>query len=258
MPPLTSVRNARVRQLAGLARRRNRAAAGLHLADGPHAVQAALDAGIVEELFATDRFSDELRARHDVAVTTVSDNVLAHIAHATTPQGVVAVVRTPHVSVDEVFDAASAGRPTVLALDRINDPGNLGAMVRTAAAMGVRGLVLTPECTDPFGPKVVRAAAGATYRLPIATAVAPATIAHAAHQRGGQVVGLDMRAPTTVSELHGESLVVLVAGSEAHGHSDEMRAHVDMTATIPMPGAVESLNVGIAVAIALYERCARP
>lgn len=239
---VTSARNPRLRAAADLLRARERRAQGLHLAEGPTVVAEALAHGDVVELFAT--------AEHDaldagaVPRLRVPASLLARLSDAVTPPGVVAVVRTPDTS------AGVPAAGTVLVLDGVADPGNVGTLVRSAAALGAAAVVAVGPSADPFGPKAVRASAGTCYRLPVLRRPDLATVAEELQASGRHLVGLAAGAGDPVAALAGRRDVALVLGSEAHGVSD--RAVPDAWAHVPMPGAVESLNVAAAGAIALH------
>jgi RNA methyltransferase, TrmH family len=245
-PVLTSTRNPRVRAAAALSRRRERVARGQHLAEGPRAVGEALaGGGVVEVLLTPDRVG-ELRIPDGVTVHVVSEHVLASVADATSPQGVVAVVTTPHATLEEVL----VGDLT-LVLDRVADPGNVGTIIRTADAAGASGVVVTAGSADPFGPKAARAAVGSSYHLPIATDVDLAAVRSRCVTHGRRLLGLDAAAERSVFDLRpGEGPIALVLGSEAHGLLDT-RA-LDGTLAIPIAGRAESLNVAAAAAVAAF------
>lgn len=243
---LTSTRNPRVRAVAALSRRRERVATGRHLAEGPRAVAEALAAGLVTEVLVTADRRDRLTIPGGTPVTVVADHVLAAIADASTPQGVVAVVETPTATLDEVL----TGRFAVV-LDGLADPGNVGTIVRTADAAGASGVVVTSGSADPFGPKAARSAVGSTYHLPIVTGVTLAEVVAAAHDGGWQLAGLDAAAPSSIYDLEpGDAPLALVLGSEAHGLSDADA--LDRTLAVPMAGRAESLNVAAATAVAAF------
>jgi TrmH family RNA methyltransferase len=245
---VTSARNPRLRAAAELLRARERRARGLHLAEGPTVVAEALAHGDVVELFATPEH-DGLDSG-DLPRLRAPASLLARLSDAVTPPGVVAVVRTPDTSavVPEVG--------TVLVLDGVNDPGNVGTLVRSAAALGAAAVVAVGPCADPFGPKAVRASAGTCYRLPVLRRSDLAAAADELRAAGRRVVGLAAGAGEPVGALAGRRDVALVLGSEAHGVSD--RTVPDGWAHVPMPGAVESLNVAAAGAIALHALLAPP
>jgi RNA methyltransferase, TrmH family len=245
-PELTSTRNPRVRAAAALARRRERVTRGEHLVEGPRAVGEALAAGIVVEVFAVPERLAALDLPRDVRATSVADHVLTAIADAASPQGVVAVARTPRVGIAEALTGS-----LVVVLDRVADPGNVGTIVRTADAAGAGGVVLTVGAADPFGPKAARSAVGSNYHLPIATGVTTSELETACRASGRRLLGLDATAKRTVYDLEpDEAPVALVLGSEAHGLEDATR--LDGTLAIPIHGRAESLNVAAAAAVACF------
>ena len=248
MEPITSTRNPRVREIASLARRRERRASGRHLAEGPNAVLAALGAGVVEEVWATESFCERGELPDDAPVREVSDHVLERVSDARTPQGVIGIVRTPTVQLTDVV-----GRGVLVVLDAIADPGNLGTIIRTADAAGVCGVVVTEGGVDVYAPKTVRASAGSCYHLPIVTEVTTATLARALASVGQPMIGLDGRATRSVTVL--ETAVppfALVLGNETHGLAADTVGLLDDRVAIPLRGRAESLNVAAAAAIALY------
>jgi RNA methyltransferase, TrmH family len=246
--PLTSTRNPRVRELAALSRARVRREQGRHLVEGPHAVGEALTAGVVEELFVVDGDRGELAVPADVRVTPVAAHVLDRLADATTPQGVVALARTPAGTLGEVV-----GRGLLVVLHAVADPGNAGTILRTADAAGASGVVLTTGSVDPYAPKTVRAAAGSTYHLPVVTGVDLAAVTAACRAHGQQVLGLDGAADRSVFDLEGSRTpVALVLGNEAHGLPAQLGDHLDGLVAVPLFGHAESLNVAAAAAVAIY------
>jgi RNA methyltransferase, TrmH family len=239
---LTSTRNPRVRAAAALRRRRERTARGQHLVEGVRAVGEALAAGVVEEVFV----ASHLAPPAGVQVTRVADHVLAAIADATSPQGIVAVARTPRASLAD----ALAG-DLVVVLDQVADPGNVGTIVRTADAAGADGVVVTAGSADPFGPKAARSAVGSLYHLPVATDVDLATLVAACREGGTRTLGLDAAGDGSVFDLPADvGPIALVLGSEAHGLSDA--ASLDGTLAIPIHPRAESLNVAAAAAVACF------
>jgi RNA methyltransferase, TrmH family len=181
----------------------------------------------------------------DAPVTLVSEHVLRHVCDTVTPQDVVAIVRTPSASLDEIV-----GVGVVVVLDGLADPGNVGTLVRTAHAFGARAVVAAGAGVDPFAPKCVRASAGSVYAIPVVSGVGLAEAVDACRQAGHPVVGLDAAAAVSVESLAGLTRLALVLGSESHGLRDA--GALDETVSIPMPGGAESLNVAAAGAIALY------
>ncbi|MFP4634761.1 MAG: TrmH family RNA methyltransferase [Nitriliruptoraceae bacterium] len=250
---LTSTRNPRIAELATLARRRVRRERAQHLVEGPRAVAEALEAGLVEEVFLDPDADLSLSVPAGVVVTEVAAHVLARLAETRTPQGVVAVARTPQPDLEM---AVATGR--VVVLHELADPGNAGTILRTSDAAGAGGVVLTSGSVDPFGPKAVRAAAGSTYHLAVVSDVGLDEVAEACRSAGLRLVGLDARADLGVDHLASDARpTALVLGNEAHGLDAAAVERLDGTVAVPIHGRAESLNVAAAAAVALYALAGR-
>jgi TrmH family RNA methyltransferase len=175
-------------------------------------------------------------------VEPVSDALLNSISETTTSQGILAVLDHTILSFPQSLDF-------VLIPDSIRDPGNLGTLLRTAAAAGVQAVFLPPETTDAFAPKVVRAGMGAHFRLPIynlsweeiRTATKLLRV-YLADMEGSPCWETDFRLP-----------LALIVGGEAEGATKEARKLADAAVSIPMPGKAESLNAAVAGAVLLFE-----
>jgi RNA methyltransferase, TrmH family len=219
--------------------------------EGVIAVAEALESGAdVVEIFATPGLDDalaELAASRDVPVIRVTESVLASIADTTTPQGVVATARIHALTLNDISDC-----DLVLVLADVRDPGNAGTLLRSAAAAGAGAVIACKGSVDLLHPKTVRASAGSIFAVPI---VRDATVEEAAAQlkaHGLTVLGADQTGPDAFEcDLSGR--LALVVGNEAGGLTAEVRALVDACVGIPMPGRTESLNVGIAGSILLFE-----
>jgi len=253
---ITSTANPRVKDAATLLRRRVRRERQQHLVEGPHAVEAALVAGVVQELFVSDTFAlEDLGAGTTLAerlVTWVAPHVLAKLADTPAPQGVVAVANTPPAG-----SLAAFQRGVVIVAD-INDPGNAGTIVRTADASGATGVVFTIDSVDPYSPKALRSAAGSTYHLPIVTDVTPASLVEHARTNNWHIAVLDAAGDVDVLAFTPQQDVTcLVFGHETHGVDQMLQDAADTAVTITMFGQAESLNVSAAAAIATYAVCGR-
>lgn len=249
---ITSVRNRRVLAAARLSARKHRDDTGTYLVEGQHPVAEALADGVVLTVFATrDRRGDvaDLPGGDRVEVVEVSDHVLRRLADAHSPQGLVAVARQRW---RPAADAVATARLAVL-LVAANDPGNVGAIIRTADAAGAGAVVLTRGSCDPFAPKAVRAAAGSTTHVDLALARDPVAVVDSARAAGRRVVGLAatgaMDLLSTGAHPGGD---LLVLGSEAHGLPDAVLEAVDVVGYLPIHGRAESLNLAAATAVALY------
>jgi RNA methyltransferase, TrmH family len=177
-----------------------------------------------------------------IEVEQVPDMLLNSFSETETSQGILAVLEHAQLRTPQPLDF-------VLILDSIRDPGNLGTLLRAAAAAGVQAVHISPETTDAFAPKVVRAGMGAHFRLPILSMtweqIRTATTGlkvHLADMGGNPCWQTDFRLP-----------LALIVGGEAEGATEEARKLADTFVSIPMPGKTESLNAGVAGAILLFE-----
>lgn len=251
LPDIHSTANRRVKDAAGLHRRKERDRQQRFLVEGPRSVEDLLPTGVLVEVFATMDVADGLRSpaeRAGVELTTVSQEVLDKLADSVTPQGVVAVAEQRHVTLDTVV-----GEDMLVVLCAVSDPGNAGAIVRTATAAGAAGIVFTAGSVDPWNPKAVRASAGAVARIPLAVDVAPDEVLDACDGRGQRTVALDATGSHDIDEVGLlDPPVALLFGNEAHGLPDQVLDRVGTTARVPRYGPVESLNLAAAVAVTVY------
>jgi len=195
----------------------------------------------------------------------VSPQVMQAIADTENPQGVAAIVSRPFHTLDDLF---ARDLQLIVIADQLQDPGNLGTIVRTAEAAGAEGLVTTRYTVDPFNRKSLRASMGAALRLPIITDVDRASLVQDCRKRGLKLIASRLpavakpnviedaaRAPKVhaYTEADLTSPLALIVGKEASGVSGTMTAGADEFVYIPMAATVESLNVSAATAILLYE-----
>ncbi len=256
-PRISSLRNARVLAAAALRSRRRRDQAGLTIVDGARELQRALDGGAsVVEVFvcearvgAMGRAAVEQAGHRGAAVVPVDDRVLDRLAYGDREDGVVAVTRIPAMS----LDAITFGRdPLLVVVEGIEKPGNLGAILRTADAVGAAAVVAADPRTDLFNPNAIRASVGTIFAIPVAQAPA-ADVRSWLLREGVAIVAarVDGAIDYTTADLRGPLAIVL--GSEADGLGDAW-AGDDVTAVrLPMRGVADSLNVSIAAAVLLFE-----
>ena len=253
---LASGSNPRVKRARKLRERHGRAKAGLFVAEGPHVVEAALEAGAaVREVFCTEGFVERhaaLAARLEGSgwpLWLVSEALMGSLAATEQPQGVVAVGEQLE---DAGVPPVAAGL-LVLALEGVGDPGNVGTAIRSAHAAGASLVVLGRGCCDLHNPKTVRASAGGVFGVPVMAADDLGGVLRSLRSAGARVVAAEPGAARACWEEDLRGPTVLVVGSEAHGLSAEADAHADVRVRIPMPGGAESLNAATAAGVLLYE-----
>ena len=255
MKAVTSRENAAYKSVAKLvasaAERRSRS---LSVLDGTHLLAAFLDSGrkpealYVDARGAADPEVARLAERSAPArATLLSDSLFNAISTVESPTGVISVVRTPG------SQAAPADAPLVLLLEGIQDPGNVGTLLRSAAAAGASHVVLSPGCAFAWSPKVLRAAMGAHFALGIEEG---ADLAAYLRSYRGTSVALSPRAKASIHDVDLSERCALLVGSEGAGLTPALEAAANVRARIPMPGRMESLNAATAGSLALFE-CVR-
>ena len=258
---LENPRSPAVRAVAKLAKKQRRTEARLFLVEGPQAVREALltRPELVVDVFITqaamDRHKDlvSLAAKHHLQLTLATEKVLEEMADTVTPQGVVAVCGFNDVTLGDVL----AKKPALIALlHQVQDPGNVGNIIRTADAAGADAVVVTAESVDVFNPKAVRASTGSLFHVPIVVGVDLAVTITALRAAGVSVLATDAGGRSLNGVLDSGALAKPVAwllGNEAHGLSDEDEALADGVVSVPIFGKAESLSLQTAAAVCLYE-----
>jgi len=242
------ISRARVKFLRSLGQKKVRAAEGRILVEGLNGVEAALACGAVEEVFLSDEASESDRGRAlktgSVPVSRIDDRDVQALSETRQPFGAFALVRDPVIGISDRDWPASA---TVLLADGMADPGNFGTMVRSAAALGCDGVIVTAGTVEPTNPKAVRATAGALFRIPIVRA------SRAEVRAAGFRIWIADREGQPVDSVKARpARVALLLGNEPHGVEDKAREAAELTVAIPIDNGVDSLNVAVAGGILLH------
>lgn len=218
--------------------------ANLKITDILHTEQVETDrraAGVLSELG---------RSFTDAAV--VSENVFASLSDTKTPQGILVLAKRPS-SDENDFKRSLEDVPLIVILNRLNNPSNAGAILRTAEGAGASGVIATAGTADLFSPKALRGAMGSTFRLPIWTGRSLQTVLVWCRHRGIQIICCDAHAKRAYADFDWTPPCALVVGPEAEGLTAYEMALSDAALRIPMREPVESLNVAVATAVVLYE-----
>lgn len=248
MTEITSRTNPRlvhIRKLAGSAGLRR--SSGEFLCDSPKLLSEAIQAGweIVQVVSTHEVTLPPLPAGTEEI--RVPRDVMESISPMKTPQGVLCICRLP----DQTLPQQLPGQRYVV-LDGVQDPGNVGTVLRTADAFGCSGLILLPGCADPFGPKTVRASMGAVFRCPVWTA-GPEELERTLEKSGIPLYGAALRQDTLDVRQLDLKRAALAIGSEGRGLSEDVLRRCHATIRIPMEPKCESLNAAVAAAILLWE-----
>ncbi len=261
---ITSATNEKIKNVIKLKdKAKARKEAGLFVVEGIN-IFVELDKGSVEEVFVSESFADKYMsddseydnirqlATGQLSYQLVSDKVMTKMSDTVTPQGIIALVRMQDTSVESVLKNVG-DKSTVLVLDRLQDPGNMGTIIRTAEAAGVDLIVASADSVDVYNPKVTRATMGGILRMPIVVSANITDViktlqdneytAYAAHLKGEDITNYKLA----------DKRVFLI-GNESKGLSDEVSNMADELIKIPMQGQIESLNAAVAAAILMYQK----
>ncbi|MBR0205515.1 MAG: RNA methyltransferase [Clostridia bacterium] len=242
MERITSRTNPRIQRARFLRESKYRRETGRHFIEGDKLVREAMTSGAeLETVFVREGYAGS--TDFPCELLEVTDSVMDALSTAGTPQSLCAVAKTPIMALPETFTG------TVLLLEDLQDPGNVGTLIRTADALGAGSVILSPRCADPFSPKTLRASMGSVYHLPVYVTDIPAAL-RALNDQGytclcGHLRGSEELPPKTKK-------MALLVGNEGNGVTDEAAA-LCCAYRLPMPGKAESLNAAVFGAIMLYE-----
>lgn len=198
----------------------------------------------------TEPLIHELLRKGEPELHVIASRVFKSAADTDSSQGIIVLAQRPATgSLDDVFAKAR----TVLFLNKIANPSNLGAIVRTAEASGAGGVFVSPGSADPFSPKALRASMGSAFRVPIHPNVTLEQVSQLASKKGIRTLAADVNAERPYTDVEWRRPAMLVLGSEAHGLEPSDLAFVDETVCVPMENGVESLNLAVSAGILLYE-----
>ena len=228
---------------------------GLRLCEEAQRSNLEIEAVIVsEELLRKERAvaAIEELSRVSKRVASVSEKLLESVSYTKTPQGIIVLAQRPEAS-EKRLEASLAANPLIVALHEINNPVNVGAILRTAEAAGATGVITTRNTSDPFSPKSLRGAMGSAFRLPIWSGVSFEEMVEWCRQRGIETVCAEVEASTPYTEVDWTTPRALILGPESTGFTAEELEIADRNVSIPMKGDAESLNVSVAAGIFLFE-----
>lgn len=257
MKEISSRDNKIIKDMAALSEKKRRDERGQFIIEGPNLVREALNEGIrLISVFClagseTPEILELLQSAEldGVPAYTVSRDAFLRMTQTDTPQGILAAAEKKKFTEKEFFGTDGSN---VLVLDRIQDPGNMGTLLRTADAAGFTGVMLIKGCVDPFSPKVVRAAAGSLFRMPLMVGVETGKAAELLKSRGKTAMAAAMDAASAYYDEDLSENFALIIGNEGNGVSEELMSLTKKIA-IPMAGRTESLNAALAGGIIMFE-----
>jgi len=247
-----AVSRTKLKLLTSLKHKKYRAKHGLFLAEGSKIVREAVKKNTAIEIFLARRISNadlEFLSGITIPQTVVAEDDFKKISQAATPQGVAALCRIPERNLEDII---AAGGPVVF-IDGVQDPGNLGAILRAGWSFGIGGVLIAPGTADPYGPEAVRGSMGAVFHLPPAKVQQPAAGLEQLKDSGYTVYMADPEGPENLVNLDSAPVkFVLLLGSEARGPSEETIPLADKRIRIPQQPGSNSLNVAGAACVFLY------
>ncbi len=244
---ITSKSNELIKHIKALHLKKERDESGEFVVEGIKMVREAIDSDfeisvivICEELF-----SEKIDTKNN-KVEYVSESVFKIISDTTSPQGILAVLKKK-AAIDEINAA------TIFALDGVQDPGNLGTIIRTLDCTGINTLLLSPECADPYNSKVIRSTMGAIFRVNILDGLDLYGKLKELKSQGYNVIVTALDADYNLFDYGFEGKNIIVIGNESKGVSKEIQELANVKIIIPMVGKTESLNAGVAASLTAYE-----
>ena len=255
---ITSTANPLIKEALKIKEKRVRFKHEAFLIEGPHLIETTLSSSAVEikKVFFTDEFSAKregqriLRqiSKRDIDPVETSVSILSKLADTETPQGIVAVVSYRAIGLDEI---KFKGIPFLVVCDGIQDPGNLGTIIRASDAAGADAVIILPGTCDAFMQKTIRATAGSLFNIPVIYSE-PQMLFDYLNSRNIEMYAADVHAKTSIYEAGFKKPAAVAFGNEAHGVSGKLLKRANGI-KIPIIGKAESLNVAMSASICLYE-----
>lgn len=256
---ITSAQNRIIKDIKALSKKKDRVKSGLFIAEGLRFVESAIEAGAHIEyiVYSTSVFRttegkiliDELLRHAEINVVEVDEKLMAELSDTQSPQGILAIVHQPKSTWSDLIK----DKGLIVILDRIQDPGNLGTILRTSDAAGATGLVLLKGTVDLYNPKVLRSTMGSIFSIPVIEGVEWDEACSKLKESGFVIAATALENSVEYDSVDYRGATALVIGNEANGISDAIFTDADFRVKIPIVGSAESLNAGVAASIMVYE-----
>ncbi|WP_092871325.1 TrmH family RNA methyltransferase [Acetitomaculum ruminis] len=260
---ITSNKNKKVKNLISLIKKRkNRDDLGVYIVEGPKMFSEAHFSEIIEIYFSKSFYESEFENDTDLEnslkqrnidtqiVEILSDEVFKNVSGTDTPQGVLAVLRQKEY---ELEDLLKDNNPLILILENLQDPGNMGTMLRTGEAAGISGMLISKNSVDIYNPKTIRSTMGSIFRVPFVYSKDILRDVNILKDKGINIYCAHLKAENFYDEKDYKKPTAFVIGNESKGISDKLSNEINNYIKIPMSGKVESLNAAQAAGILMYE-----
>lgn len=260
---ITSTTNAQVKYLLGLQKKgRLRNEENVFIVEGLR-MAGELPAEQAQKIYLSESLYDRMhkgaedkniqsvkRLTEDVPYEVLADKVFEHVSDTKTPQGVLAVVRQKKYSLEEIMNVKE---PFLMVLDNLQDPGNLGTIVRTAEGAGVDAVLMSRDCVDIYNPKTIRSTMGSIYRMPFIYVEDVAETVDLLNCKGVHTYAAHLDGERTYDKEDYSRGTAFLIGNEGNGLREEVARKAERWIRIPMCGKVESLNAAIAASVLMFE-----
>lgn len=282
MKRITSEANPIYKATAQLKQKKYRDAGMKYLIEGPNLIREALqNGGEIELIIQSEDFREETAGggssdsplsgavRNDLPMAAMAPALFRRLSDTENPQGIMAVVKKRVYRPEEFFSYGQSGASgriaessgpapsNIIVLDRLQDPGNIGTILRTADAAGYLGAILMKGTADIYSPKIVRAAAGSLFRLPVLAADTPAEVTGLLKRHSKHIICTAPAGDRFYYDVDLKENAAVIIGNEGNGVCDEFLKHSDFLVKIPMEGKIESLNAAVSAGILMYESVRR-
>ena len=255
---ITSNSNARVKQLMTWQKKRKvREEDGIYIVEGLRMfVEAPQDK--VREVYVSESFYKKKREELQLdtwgkKLEILSDSVYGHVSDTRTPQGVLVVMEQTTYLLEQLLQEKDGEKPLLMVLDNLQDPGNLGTILRAGEAAGVTGVILSSDCVDIYNPKVIRSTMGSVFRMPfLYVDDLPQTVKQL-KENGIHTYAAHLKGKHSYEEEDYVRGTAFLIGNEGNGLRDEVAEEAEIYIKIPMCGEVESLNAAIAASVLMFE-----
>jgi TrmH family RNA methyltransferase len=260
MKIISSNENKNFKLCIQLAQKKYRDKLGLYLIEGINLLDEALNNNVDikfivfnDEMFSTEEISKKTGLHKGTEVFVMPEKLFIKLAQTETSQGVLGVINKNHGKEDEVEKKVMSGYSNVVVLDRLQDPGNIGTIIRTADAAGYKGIIVLKGTADIYAPKVIRAAAGSVFRMPVLFFDSPAQVLECLNKYEKKIVSTCFDTEINYYDIDLKNNIGLIIGNEGNGICRELMEGSDIKIKIPMAGKVESLNAAVAAGIIMFE-----
>lgn len=253
MKKITSKDNKLYKQCVRLASRKYRDSYGQFLVEGEKVITDAINAGqklitvLAEDGYALDE------DKFPCTCVRVESKLFHQLAQTSTTQGIMAVAEKKSLNKEEFCEKIREKSGNVILLDRLQDPGNIGTIIRTADAAGYSGVMTVKGTADLYSPKIVRATAGSLFRMPVYAVDCPREAVEILESAGKRIIATGFDTELYYYDADMKKDIGLIIGNEGNGISDELMQQAHMVVKIPMDGEIDSLNAAVAAGILMYE-----